>query len=449
MADPVPMTDESLCPQPAKLRRYVRVREFLLSFGVLHTGNTALNILYSLALLLVVSRVLPPDRYAQIVFFTAISLYFQPLDQALGRVLFAQLRIGVVRKVADQQNVVLMLGAQLVLLSFAAIVIPIAVASWQGTTQGTTNVAGNSLYLFFALLMNFWAFDLQSTGFALDLSRRFVRWSLLHRLCQFGALGVLWVTADFNQFAFIAAALFAAFTAFACACISRHVKIESWSWSGKQWEVRARSLGTSLMSGLSDLLALNLPYAVISIAYGVGSALVIFDTVMKLARLTMAGSRTLTEIGLPRHSRLVLEQDTASANRLFNQIVMLCVAASAIPAAVVMLDASFVFSLLLGPNNVVPAQAGIATGVIILATGLYQPASLLMSFANDYVAIRRFTILAGVLAALFFVAVIALKAGSLEILWIYAIVLTLSGIGAVVLGQRSPYPLVVVDDTAS
>src|SRR5882757_1365708 len=410
---------------------YRRLKKLLLSFGVLHTTNTALNILYSLALLLSLSRALPRDQYAQVVFLTAISFYFQPIDQALGRVSFAELRASVVRNETPKQYVVVVLGIQLGVLTLASICIPLAIAYGQGSGYQVSH----SFYLLFALLTNFWAFDLQSTAFALELGGKFVRWSLLHRLCQFAVLGALWLSASFSIFASLAAGVFTAFAIFACAALVWEMGVQRLPSTQGSWRGRAQLIATSFTSGLADLLILNVPYAVVSFTYGVGPTLVVFDSVMKVARLVMAGSRTLAEIGLPRHSRFVVQFDAKSANRLFSQLVVLCVLASAIPAAVVAIDAPLVFSLLLGPNNIVPAGCAIVISIIIVATGLYQAASMLMSFTNDHFGIRRFALVVSSISVLVFGAIVMLKPGPIGLLWYFASLLVIAGTVAAFLGR--------------
>lgn len=408
-----------------------QLKSLLFSFGVLHTTNTALNILYSLALLLSVSRALPQDQYAQVVFLTAIAFYFQPIDQVLGRISFVELRASVVRNETPKQYVVVVLGIQIVVLTLASICIPFATAYGQGSSYQVSY----SFYLLFALLTNFWAFDLQSTAFALEMGGKFVRWSLLHRSCQFAVLSALWLSASFYIFATLAAAVFTAFSIFACAALVREIGFRRLPSIQASWRSRVQLIATSFMSGLADLLILNVPYAVVSFTYGVGPTLVVFDSAMKVARLVMAGSRTLAEIGLPRHSRFVVQLDVRSANRLFSQLVVLCVLASAVPAAVVAIDTPLVFSLLLGPNNIVPAGAARAISIIIVATGLYQPASMLMSFTNDYFAIRRFALVVSSISALVFGAIAIFKPDPIRLLWYFAILLVIAGTVAAVRGR--------------
>ena len=149
-----------------------------------------------------------------------------------------------------------------------------------------------------------------------------------------------------------------------------------------------------MLSTLFELLVLNSPYAVLTALFGVGPVLVVFDTVMKVCRLAMAGTRTLAEIFLPRISRQLVAGDTAGARRGLLLVTATSLAATAIPAAAVLFFSPFVFNLLLGPNNVVPAEAAPAAALIVLTSGIYQPAAFFLSYLNAKAAIRRITALA-------------------------------------------------------
>ncbi|CCD95823.1 membrane hypothetical protein [Bradyrhizobium sp. ORS 375] len=433
--------DRPVQPLPGRYR----LTRLMQSFGVLHSANTAANILYSLALLLTLSRVLPREDYAIVVFLTAISVYVQPLDQVVGRVLFAELRQSFTVGKAPLSYVKLLLASQMGVIAAASFGVPALMSLWQG---GTYTIS-NALYLLFALMTNFWAFDLQSSSFAVDLSSKFVRWSLLHRSCQFILLGVLWVSGSFLLFAALAASTLTIFSAFAFSRLIQRIGTRALTEAMVPWTGRFHVARTSLLSGCADLMVLNVPYAAVSFAYGVGPTLVIFDSVMKVARLVMAGSRTLAEIALPQHSRLVVASDPAAANRLFHQLVALCVLASAIPAAVVALDTPLVFSLLLGHNNVVPASAGPVAALIIIATGLYQPASLLMSFQSDPVAIRRFAQIVGAAGTVSLGTIMVLKPGPVGLLWDFLALLICAGLAALVYGRSRPVPRTMPENTTA
>ncbi len=101
----------------------------------------------------------------------------------------------------------------------------------------------------------------------------------------------------------------------------------------------------------------------------------------------------------------------------------------------VAIDAPLVFSLLLGPNNIVPAGCAIVISIIIVATGLYQPASMLMSFTNDHFGIRRFALVVSSISVLVFGAIVMLKPGPIELLWYFASLLVIAGTVAAFLGR--------------
>ena len=137
-----------------------------------------------------------------------------------------------------------------------------------------------------------------------------------------------------------------------------------------------------MLFALSELLVLNSPYAVLTALFGVGPVLVVFDSVMKLCRLAMAGTRTLAEVFLPGISRHLLAGELHLAHRGLWRVTLLCVGASAIPATAVLFFAPEIFNLLLGPNNVVPPAAAPAAALIVLVSGFYQPATIFLSFLN-------------------------------------------------------------------
>ena len=151
-----------------------------------------------------------------------------------------------------------------------------------------------------------------------------------------------------------------------------------------------------------------------------GPVLVVFDSVMKVARLAMAGTRTLAEIFLPRISRHLIDGERAEAQRGLWRVTLLCAAATAIPAGAVLFFSPLVFGLLLGPNNVVPPEAAPAAALIIMVSGFYQPATLFLSYLDARRLVLGVAIFASAGAA---VAAAIMLIGRFEaagLLWIYA-----------------------------
>ena len=147
----------------------------------------------------------------------------------------------------------------------------------------------------------------------------------------------------------------------------------------------------------------------------------VFDSVMKVCRLAMAGTRTLAEIFLPRISRQLLAGEMPKARRGLLLVTCLCVAASAIPALAVLFFGQTIFDLLLGPNNVVPPQAIPVAALIVLISGFYQPATLFLSYLNAARLISRVAQFAFIGAAVYTLLVVLNGAEPVALLWIYAV----------------------------
>ncbi|MGR4865404.1 hypothetical protein [Caulobacter sp. LARHSG274] len=395
-------------------------RRLVFSFGFLHSANTGLNILFNFTQLIVFARALAPDRYAEVVVLTAAGFFLKPIDQAIGRANFIALREGAVRKthVGKRQETVAALYAQGVFLTLVAAVLPLFIG-------GRAHYLENALYLFFCLYTNYWAFDLQTTAWSVDLSKRFVQIALTQRFTQFAALAALAITHSFLIFCVLICLISLAYLTRVGLLIGRNttvldLRLHRADLKWREILIYGRLFWSSLLSTLSELVVLSSPYALFSSIFGVGSAVVVFDSIMKIARLSMTGSRTLAEIALPRQSRMAIEGDRAGSSRIFLLVLCLCLAATAVPAAALVFESHLIFSLILGHNNRVPAQAGLVAGVIVLTSGLYQPAMFFLSFANAERQIRQLTAASVVGLGLFAAAVLVLHLALMPILWAYA-----------------------------
>ena len=281
--------------------RRERIVGLATGFGALHVVHTALNLAFTLVQLLVLARGLDQSRYAEIVFLTAVGFYVQPIDQAIGRANYMALRpgaLGVGGKAGGE--IFRFLGAQAVLLTVLSFLIP----AWFGLDD-PVRYLGNALYLFGCLFTAYWSFDLQSTVWSADLGRQFAFISIIRRLLFIAALGLFWTTGSFLLFGIATTVIVVAFMAVLIGLLR-----QSPIWALRDAPVTQggitahwKRFWSSLVFALSELLVLNSPYAVVTALLGVGPALVMFDSVMKVCRLAMAGTRTLAEIFLPRISR--------------------------------------------------------------------------------------------------------------------------------------------------
>jgi O-antigen/teichoic acid export membrane protein len=398
--------------------RTSRILGVATGFGALHVVHTGLNLAFTLGQLLVLARGLDQAHYAEVVFLTAVGFYVQPIDQAIGRANYMVLRprsLGVASDIGGE--VFRFLGAQALLLTVLSFLIP----AWFGLDD-PVRYLGNALYLFGCLFTAYWSFDLQSTLWSADLGRQFAFISIIRRLLFIAALGLFWTTGSFLAFGVGTAVIVVAFMAVLVTLLK-----QSPIWGLRASKVTGggivahwKRFWSSLVFALSELFVLNSPYAVVTALLGVGPALVMFDSVMKVCRLAMAGTRTLAEIFLPRISRQLLAGEMPKARRGLSLVIALCVSASAVPALAVLLFGQQIFSLLLGPNNVVPSEAAPVAALIVLISGFYQPATLFLSYLNAARLIRRVAQFAFAGAAAYVLLVWATGAEPVTLLWIYA-----------------------------
>lgn len=398
--------------------RRSRILGLATGFGALHVAHTGLNLAFTLVQLLVLARGLDQARYAEVVFLTAVGFYVQPIDQAIGRANYMALRPRSLGVAGDTgREIFRFLAAQAMLLTVLSFLIPV----WFGLDD-PVRYLGNALYLFGCLFTAYWSFDLQSTVWSADLGRQFAFISIVRRLLFIAALAVFWATGSFLLFGVATTFIVIAFMA-----------VLVWLLRGSPiWSLRHAAVTrggivahfkrfwSSLVFALSELFVLNSPYAVVTALLGVGPALVMFDSVMKVCRLAMAGTRTLAEIFLPRISRQLLAGEMPRARRGLSMVIALCVAASAVPALAVLFFGQAIFDLLLGPNNVVPHEAVPVAALIVLISGFYQPATLFLSYLNAARLIGRVAKFAFAGTAVYVLLVWATGAEPVTLLWIYA-----------------------------
>jgi len=398
--------------------RRSRILELATGFGALHVAHTGLNLAFTLVQLLVLARGLDQARYAEVVFLTAVGFYVQPIDQAIGRANYMALRPQSLGVGGDTGGEVFrFLSAQAVLLTVLSFLIP----AWFGVAD-PVRYLGNALYLFGCLFTAYWSFDLQSTVWSADLGRRFAFISIIRRLLFIAALGLFVMTGSFLVYGAATTVIVVVFMA----VLARMLK-GSPIWSLREAVVTRsgvvahwKRFWSSLVFALSELFVLNSPYAVVTALLGVGPALVMFDSVMKVCRLAMAGTRTVAEIFLPRISRQLLAGEMPKARRGLSLVIGLCVAASAVPALAVLFFGQELFDLLLGPNNVVPPEAMPVAAAIVLISGFYQPATLFLSYLNAARLIGKVARFAFAGAAAYVLLVWATGAEPVSLLWIYA-----------------------------
>ena len=337
---------------------------------------------FTLLQLLVLARILPIARYSEIVFLATVGFYLQPIDQAIGRSNFVALQNShphAEDRYRSEIRAVIAWHAGLVLavsLAVPSLLQVVASPMW----------IEDVLFLFLGLTINLWAFDLQSTAWAIGRNMPFVQLSIVHRLVHLSALALAFTTGRFAVFVGISSvasllALLVVLALFARSGLLRRDR------SAQDWAGYRKVLRLSFLATLTDFLTLNAPYALVAARFGIGPSLVAFDSVMKVARIMMAAARTLAEIVLPRHSALVAGGRLANARSMFRMVLGASLGVALIPFLAISTAGGTLFHILLGRNDVVPLAAMPAAALIVLASGLYQPASFFLSFSNEKLSI--------------------------------------------------------------
>jgi hypothetical protein len=408
-----------------------QIKRFMRGFAVLHMSQMLLNIAYTFAQTLVFARTLTPSHYAEVIFLTAVGFYLQPLDQAIGRSAYVSFRSNEPGAREGSGVAIHFVKAQAVMLICLSVGIP--------CLMNSNNYLGNALYLLGCLYSNFWHYDLQPVLWAAGLERRFALLTILRRLYFFAALVTMWFTADFVLFGVLNTIGLAFSIWLAVRMFQRSDLIISGSGktTRQNFLKQLSQLGTSFLSTMNELLILNSPYAVLTVIFGVGPALIIFDTMMKVVRLTMTGIRTFAEVFLRTISQDIVADKRSRARKKLLLLVLAALAASAFAAVVMLFTGPLVFRILLGPNNIMPWAATPATALIILMAGLYQPTIFFLSFLNATNAIYITSAAALVGVACYWAAIVGIGADETTALWLYGAFFTCITLLASILLARS------------
>ena len=361
-------------------------------FAAFHALNMVLNLVYTLLQLVAITRAVDPDRYAGIVFLVSIGFYFQPLDQAIGRANFIRLsketsRAGSAR---PMHEISLFETSHTTLMLAVCFVFPLFFHA-----GGVRLYLEDSFLLVSILLMNSWGFNLQPIAWALGLEFAFSVISLVRRAFHVVGLAVLWCTGSMLLFCVIVGTSSIAFHVFARVWIARRSTLvpivpNRHMLANAEISRHLRQIGNSFLSSLSELLVLNSPYVLIALLYGASPLMVVFDSIMKVARPSMTAARVFVETQIPHVRRLMLVGQTDSVERSIWYTTAMCAIGSVVLAGIVLLAGEMIFQLLLGQNNLVSRDNLPAAAAIVLAATLYQPIFAFLSYGDFQPAIKRF-----------------------------------------------------------
>ncbi len=353
-----------------------------------------------------------------------MALYAIPFNQAVARANFLTLREDVVqeRPLAHQAETAALFQLSQVLAVAVSLAAPLFLASsW-------LHYATFCGFLAFNLFTNIWSSEVQMTMFAVDRPLAYEWATLVRRLANFAALVWLLVSKDFLSFNLVVLVQAILAHAWAVRAMRRHGDLFGRPRGLSSGRLRAHllKLWTSIQATFGEWVTFNAPYAIFTLRYGVGPPLVALDAAMKLMRIVLAVTRNLCEMALPKLSRDIVGGRTWPALRLAAAMLGICTLGGAMLAGGVLLREQQVFSLLLGPNNVVPPGAGGPVAVAMLTGVGFQVGSMIVGFFAQRQIVRGFSVLVMLSCAALASAVFVLKPAPLQALWFLALSLAAS-----------------------
>jgi hypothetical protein len=365
-------------------------------FALFHLINSSLSFALSFGQLFVFVRVLDAGFYATVVLVTSISLYLVPLDGALSKVAFVQLRGEFLNhKTAQSSAVVYRLYAAYAMLLLVGVV---GFALLFGARLDLI------LFLLFCLVANFWHFEVQTLGWAIDQGMAFEKIELVRRSCNFALLAALYVTGQFAAYSAIMLVL-------SLGCMVWYARILKRAGAGVgalhrlRWpdlrdalRLSGRNLGSAAAGSGADFMLMNAPYAIVTAVYGAGAPLIVLDTCQKLLRAIVMALRICSEALLPKQSAALNDGDYARLLRVLTAIAVM----SSLPALVVCGALAFtserLFAALLGPlAGIMPSGTGLVLVTLIAAALAQNLASSFLSYSGFFADVFKTAKIATVL----------------------------------------------------
>jgi len=402
-----------------RLPRLSRVWTLATGFAGFHAANAGLSIVYTLAQTLVFSRVLDHHTFSQSVAIQAVGLYLLPFNQSVARGNFVLLRERMVR--GEARGGLPEAAAAFQFNQILLLVLSLAIPPLIGTPTVKDYVSLTSL-LFFCTYSNIWYFEMQMTLMATGHQMRFERITLVRRLINYGLLGFLFVRRDFMAFNLLLALQAVVFHAFLLFDGDHSLGLFGWP-RGLTWRaMRAHfaRLWVSFQATLAEWLTMNGPYMVFTARFGIGPGLVAIDAIMKLLRMVVSVTRSLSEIALPRVTHAVFSGRPQEGRLAAGVVLVGGGAAAAAVAAAVAFWPAFSFDLLLGPNNTVPVGAGLPAALMLLAGVGFAAGGNIVAHSGHARSIRRVMWFAAGGVGLFAAYALATSAGVVGALWAFA-----------------------------
>lgn len=387
--------------------------------------NAVLAMLFTVVQTVALAHTLGKVEYSATVAMIAVGLYVTPLNQSIARASFLSLRETTLdsnktRRVAESTLVFNISQTLLMALAFLA---PALVSDSLHLYMALV------LYTVFIVLNTMWSFEIQMVLIAVGEGLAYERVSIVKRLLNFSALGVLYVTKDFMAVGAILCVTTLVAQAWAVRLMSRKgVLSMREKVTLPRLKAHLATLWTSLVATFGEWATFNGPYAVFTARYGVGAPLVLLDAIMKALRLVLGVTRNVCEVIMSRLSKEIVAGRQRASFLLAGGALGVSVSGALVVAIGVMLFEKPLFDILLGHNNVVPAGAGGPLALAMLAGAIFQVGSMIIGlFARRRLA-TGFTIATSLVSGLLALAIFVFDASPMTSIWWFAVSLAGSSV---------------------
>ena len=379
--------------QPPAAKATGLLRVVAKPFPLLHSTNAGLGMVYSLCQTLIFARSLDRLTFSTVIAAITIGFYLLPINQAVARANFHLIRRSVVEGRGEGGNgeAAAAFYVSLFLMAAAGVVAPLLLPHADFNAY-----LALAAFTVSANLSNVWFFEIQTTLLAVERPISFEIANLIRRLANFAALGWLFVSHNFLMFAFVLLGQTIIAHVWVMFDVSRRSDLFAVPRTLSATKVRAHLslLWSSLQATFAEWVSLNGPYALFTVRFGVGPALIVLDTGMKLLRIVLTVVRSLSEIALARVSRAVLNQAHVEAARLVGLVLGLSALPALAIAGLLLVREHLVWSALLGSSTIMPAGVGIPFALTLLASVGFQAGSHLVGHVGRSAEVRIFTITA-------------------------------------------------------
>jgi O-antigen/teichoic acid export membrane protein len=441
MHAPVEQLSEGAAPQPAPKdaprERLISI-PYLLLRGSTAAGAFAMGFVQTF----VFARILDPERFSIFIITAAVGYSLWITDLGLAKIAFVNLRTPHLAgerddKAACQAGAVILFY---ILLSVAAALVCFAAEVFRTSPHEAADLA---LFLLFIALNLAW-FSLRTVSIAIDLFVYFERLELVRRAVNIATLLAMLVGLPLSVFLVGSNLLWAALFTVAMTKLVRrgalvlHVRgfpRELTAFFRTNWH----SVSRSSTGALSGLFVATFPYYIVPIAFGLGAAPIILDTVFKIFRGACVIFAAVCDLAIPGQTRAY---NTRDARRLVHT-TLLAVGLCSIPALVACVLLIFggteLYAFLLRTAATVPPAVTPIVIVLLLASILQIVAEALLQYTGYFRSLALNGIIVVVMMIIATVIAFAAKLGLVGFLATYAVAYTLGALSMTAMAILGPF----------